>query len=237
MRALPHSSHYRLPAYNATWEKLKVAEPKGPHAFPSFLQWEEIGWKGHGELLLLQEAQDSGQSIQTNPLHRRGSLGQTEVGSKRQEGKIWGTIRNLQRWLSVMEILAPASPQNLPSAMPTFLATTVGSVAPNTAHHTVSFMVHHPQCQFQEGQDIFLLCHCCALWLQLAPGHSGVQQRACNESLFHQHMCLNGPGHTSLGKLRQKGHKLKAYLGYIMKLVCSLVRPCLDIKVKGELGI
>lgn len=172
VRALPHSSHYRLPAYNATWEKLKVAEPKGPHAFPSFLQWEEIGWKGHGELLLLQEAQDSGQSIQTNPLHRRGSLGQTEVGSKRQEGKIWGTIRNLQRWLSVMEILAPASPRNLPSAMPTFLATTVGSVAPNTAHHTVSFMVHHPQCLFQEGQDIFLLCHCCALWLQIAPGHS-----------------------------------------------------------------
>lgn len=77
MRALPHSSHYRLPAYNATWEELKLAEPKGPHTFPSFLQWEEIGWKGHGELLLHQEAQDSGQSIQTNPLHRRGSPRQT----------------------------------------------------------------------------------------------------------------------------------------------------------------
>lgn len=50
-------------------------------------------------------------------------------------------------------------------------------------------------------------------------------------------MCLKGPGHTSLGKLRQKGHKLKAYPGYIMKLVHTLVRPCLDIKVKGELGI
>lgn len=166
VRALPHSSYYRLPAYNATWEKRKLAEPKGPHTFPSFLQWEEIDWKGHGELLLHQEDQDSGQSIQTNPLHRRGSSGQ------RQEGKSWGTIRNLQRWLSIMEILALASPWNLPSAMPTFLATTVGSVAPNTAHHTVLFIVYHPQCQFQEDQDIFLLCHCCALWLQIAPGHS-----------------------------------------------------------------
>lgn len=52
--------------------------------------------------------------------------------------------------------------------------------------------------------------------------------------MFHQLMCLTAPGKTSLGKLRQKGHKLKAYLGYIMKLVSSLTRPCLDIKVKGR---
>lgn len=56
-----------------------------------------------------------------------------------------------------MKILALASPWNLPSAMPTFLATMVGSVVPNTVYHTVSFIVHHPQCQFQEGQDIFLV--------------------------------------------------------------------------------
>lgn len=55
--------------------------------------------------------------------------------------------------------------------------------------------------------------------------------------MFHKHASLTGPGNTSRGKLKQKGHKLKAYLDYIMKLASSLVRLYPDIKVEGKLGI